>query len=348
MNDEASKISFMNDYSYSAHPKIIEAVNSLDGECCDGYGMDSHSARAADALRGLLGKADADVHFLPGGTICNLASLAAFLRAHEAVIAAASAHISMHEAGAIEATGHKILEYDTADGKLQPSHIENAVATHTDEHMVKPRLVFISNPTEIGTVYTDTELLALRECCDLHGLYLYVDGARISTALAAFPEGFTLPTLARAADAFYFGGTKNGMLFGEALVISRDELKPCFRYVMKQRGAMLAKGFLIGAQFGAMLSDGLYLELARHANEQAQALAAGIADLGYEFHCASRTNQIFPIFSNETIERLEDDFRFYPWQSESATHSSVRIVTSWATTPSEVEAFIAKLRSLTS
>ena len=241
-------IRFTNDYSEGCHPSILEAMAASNTEGNPGYSTDPHSAHAHALIRAAIGRPDAAVHILVGGTQTNATAIAAFLRPYEAVIAATSAHICVHETGAIEATGHKCIACPAADGKLTPAAVRAAVAAHPDEHMVKPKMVYISQTTEIGTLYTLTEVEALRAVCDELGLYLYLDGARLAAGLAA--GGPSLADLGRLCDAFYIGGTKNAALFGEALVILNDALKPDFRYNIKQRGGMLAKGWLLGIRHG--------------------------------------------------------------------------------------------------
>ena len=263
------------------------------------------------------------------------------------MIAATSAHICVHETGAIEATGHKCIACPAADGKLTPAAVRAAVAAHPDEHMVKPRMVYISQTTETGTLYTLAEVQALRAVCDELGLLLYLDGARLAAGLAA--GGPSLPELARLCDAFYIGGTKNGALFGEALVLLNDALKPDFRYNIKQRGGMLAKGWLLGIQFETLFRDGtgaFYTSLAAHANQMALRLKAGIAALGYPFACDSVTNQQFPIFPDGVVEALAPDFGFEFSAKPDAAHTCIRLVTSWATPEASVDAFLEALRAL--
>ncbi|MBQ5749202.1 MAG: threonine aldolase, partial [Oscillospiraceae bacterium] len=323
-------ISFRNDYSEGAHPKILEALVRTNFDCTAGYGTDEYCARAADALRTRFACPDADVHFLPGGTITNLTSIAAFLRPWEAVIAAKTGHIFVHETGAIEATGHKVYAVDTTDGKLTPELIRDAVMAHrdgTEEHMVMPRMVYISDSTELGTLYKKSELAAIRDVCDELGLYLYLDGARMGAALVAEDNDLAPEDFPKYCDAFYVGGTKNGLLFGEALVITRDELKPYFRNCIKQRGAMFAKGRLLGVQFEEFFRDDLWLNAAWHAVANAQRLAKGMQDKGIRFYAQSTTNQIFPIFDNALMHRLEKDFIFEFTAHVDENHTAVRFVT---------------------
>ena len=280
-----------------------------------------------------------------GGTQTNATAIAAFLRPYEAAVAAASGHICVHETGAIEATGHKCIACPAVNGKLTPDAVRAAVAAHPDEHMVKPKLVYISQTTEIGTLYSLEEVEALRAVCDELGLWLYLDGARLACGLAA--GGPSLQDLGRLCDAFYIGGTKNGALFGEALVILNDALKPDFRYNIKQRGGMLAKGWLLGIQFEQLFQEGRYVALGAHANAMALKLKAGIAALGYPFFCDSITNQQFPIFPDGVMEALKPDFDFEFSSKPDAGHTCVRLVTSWATPESNVDAFLEALKKLT-
>ncbi len=336
---------FTNDYSEAAHPDVLAALTATNLEGNFGYGLDGHCERAAACIRELCAAPDADVHFLAGGTQTNLTAVAAFLRPHEAVIAASTGHVCVHETGAIEATGHKCIAVACKNGKLTPDDVRNVCTAHPDEHMVKPRLVYVSNTTEIGTVYTKEELAGLRAVCGELGLYLYLDGARLGSAIAAGGPDFA--ELARLCDAFYIGGTKNGALFGEALVILNDALKPDFRWILKQHGGMLAKGWLLGVQFDTLLRDGLYLELARHANEQAQRLRSGIGMLGYAFACDSPSNQQFPILPDAVLAQLEGDFHWEVIGHPAPGMTEIRLVTSWATSPAAVSAFLRRLRELT-
>lgn len=337
-------ISFKNDYSEGAHPRILEALAATNLEQAEGYGLDRFCVEAAGLLRGAIGREDVDVHFVPGGTQTNLIALAAFLRPHEAAIAARTGHIAVHETGAIEATGHKVFVVDSPDGKLTPGLIAPALDFHTDEHMVKPRLVYVSNSTELGTIYGRDELEDLRRFCLERGLLLFVDGARLGSALSVPGCGLDLPAMADLSDAFYIGGTKNGALIGEALVISTSSLKEDFRFHLKQRGAMLAKGRLLGIQFAELFRNGLYFDLARHANGMADRLREAIGDAGYPFLVDSPSNQLFPIFPDRLIGKLQEDFDFHVWSKMDHEHSSIRLVTSWATREESVEAFIGKLK----
>lgn len=335
--------SFTNDYSEGAHPRILEAMMNANLTQNVGYGLDAHSLAAAGTIRRLADAPDAAVHFVVGGTQTNLLLIASALRPYQAVIAAATGHVNVHEAGAIEGTGHKVLALPTPDGKLTPEIIAPCLTEHCDEHMVQPKLVYISDSTELGTVYTKAELEALHHFCRLHGLMLYLDGARLGSALTSAPNDLTLKDLAALTDAFYIGGTKNGALLGEALVIQKDSLKEDFRFMMKNRGAMLAKGFLAGIQFEELFRDGLFFDLAAHANEMAAILRDGIRKAGYSFVSDSHTNLLFPILPDELVDKLGKDFTFERSQKPDDSHTVIRLVTSWATPEKAVRDFLAAL-----
>lgn len=336
--------SFKNDYSEGAHISILDALVKCNMIQSDGYGEDLFTQQAAALIKKVACNEDIDVHFLSGGTQTNLIAISSFLRPHEAVISANTGHILVHETGAIEATGHKIISVDVDDGKLTPDHILNVLDEHQDEHMVKPKLVFISNATEIGTIYTKVELENISKCCRDNNLYLYMDGARLGSALTSKDNDLTLKDLTFLVDSFYIGGTKNGALLGEALVISNDKLKEDFRYFIKQKGGLLAKGRVISIQFLELFKDNLYFELASRANNMAQLINEELKSSGYEFLTKSGTNQIFPIIPNALLSNLEKDFLFYVWKKIDENNSAIRIVTSWATDEKEVIRFIEKIR----
>ena len=340
--------SFLCDYSEGAHPQIMEALIRTNLEQTDGYGLDPHCFNAASLIQKKIGRDDVDVHFLVGGTQTNFTAISAFLRAHEAVISARTGHIHVHETGAIEATGHKILTWATPDGKLTPVEIQAALDEHEDEHMAKPKLVYISNSTEIGSIYKKADLTQLSEICKRNNLILFMDGARLASALTSEENDLTLTDLAELTDAFYIGGTKNGALMGEALVICNDLLKEDFRYHMKQKGGLLAKGRLLGIQFEELFRDNLYFELAAHGNKMASILKNRFADLGYSFLTHSPSNQVFPILPNSLIEKLEQNFSFYRWKKIDEDHSAIRLVTSWATEESKTNEFVNKMKSISS
>lgn len=338
--------SFKNDYSEGTHPRILEALMNANLEQNEGYGLDAHSAAAAASIRKEIRRDDVDIHILAGGTQTNLTAIASVLRPYQAAVSAVTGHINVHETGAVEATGHKVLALDTPDGKLTPALVDQCVKAHTDEHMVKPRLVYISDSTEIGTIYSKAELETLSHYCRQHGLYLFLDGARIGSALTSKANDLTLADIASLTDMFYIGGTKNGALLGEALIISNPDLKEDFRYMIKNRGAMLAKGFVAGIQFEELFRDNLFYELAEHANEAAGTIRDGIRSLGYPFAYESPTNQLFPVFPDSVLQELEKDFAFTFMEKPDAGHTIVRIVTSWATPPSAAEDLITALKAL--
>lgn len=337
--------SFRNDYSEGAHPKVLEALTETNLTQTVGYGLDPFCEEAAITIRRLCNAPEADVHFLVGGTQVNLITIAAHLRPYEAAIAAHTGHINVHETGAIEAAGHKVCTACSPDGKLTPELVESVLRAHSTEHMVSPRLVYISDTTEIGTVYTKAELTALRRCCDRHGLFLYLDGARLGSALTAEGNDLTLPDLAALTDAFTIGGTKNGALFGEALILAKPHQH--FRWYMKQRGGVLAKGRLLGIQFETLLKDGLYFDLARHANAMAIRLRDGMAALEIPFPVPSPSNQQFPVLPNGVIAALEaKGYQFETDHPVDEAHTCVRFVTSWATPESAVEELLRDLKQI--
>ena len=331
--------SFKNDYSEGAHPNILNSLLQTNMEQTSGYGEDPYTEKAKGLIKEQIGREDVEVHFLVGGTQVNLTAISAFLRPHEAAIAAHSGHIAVHETGAIEATGHKVLTAETENGKLTVCKIQELVESHCDEHMVKPKLVYISNSTEVGTIYSKKELEMLSAYCKKTGLLLFLDGARLGSALMAKENDITLNDLARLTDAFYIGGTKNGALMGEALVIVKENLKEDFRYLIKQKGGLLAKGRLISLGFIELFTNDLFFELAAHANLMAEKLTEGIEAAGFSFLSASPTNQIFPIFPNQVIECLKEKYDFSIWEKIDEHHTAIRLVTSWATQEVYVEAF---------
>jgi Threonine aldolase len=336
--------SFKNDYSEGTHPRILNALMESNFEQVEGYGEDCYTQKAVELLKRRIGRNDVDIHLLPGGTQTNFTAISAFLRPHEAVISANTGHIFVHETGAVEATGHKIITIDVSDGKLNASHIQAGLDLHTDEHMVKPKLVYISNPTEIGSIYNKEELEQISRFCKEHHLFLFMDGARLGSALCSEENDLELADLTSLVDAFYIGGTKNGALIGEALVICSDPLKEDFRFHMKQKGALLAKGRLLGIQFLELFRDNLYFELAKHANKMAGLLRDEISKAGFGFLVHSPSNQIFPILPNRLITELQKNYAFYVWSEVDADNSAVRLVTSWATKEDAVSAFIRDLK----
>lgn len=340
------KYSFQNDYSEGAHPRILDALSKTNLLQATGYGEDPFCLEAAELIRRAIENPNADIHFVSGGTQANLIMLSSFLRPFESVIAVESGHICVHETGSIESTGHKVHAVKGQDGKVTVPEIQAVVTEHYFEHMVKPRAVYISQSTELGTIYSAGELRDLSRACKALNLILYLDGARLGSALTAKAADISLPELSSLVDAFYIGGTKNGALIGEAIVINSPELKADFRYMIKQKGAMLAKGRLLGIQFLELFKDNLYFDLARHANQIAEQLTAGMIDLGYSFQTQSTTNQIFPILPNAIIEVLSQMYSFYVWGQVDNEHSSIRLVTSWATPETAVESFLTDLEEI--
>jgi len=338
--------SFKNDYSEGCLPEIMEAMVKTNLEQTVGYGLDYHCENAAALIQKAIGRPDAAVHLLVGGTQTNRTAITAFLRPHQAAIAADTGHIAVHETGAIEASGHKVLTVPSPDGKLTPADVEEVVELHPDEHMVKPKMVYISDSTEVGTVYTKAELQALRAVCDKLGLILYLDGARLGCALTCGENDLTLNDIANLTDAFYIGATKNGGIMGEAMVILNESLKEDFRYHIKQNGGLLAKGRMLGIQFEQLFTGDLFFRAARHANEMAALIQDCFDRCGVKVVAKSPTNQLFPILPNEAVEKLALDYDFQVWAKESDTETSIRLVTSWATDENKVRAFIRDFEAL--
>lgn len=342
--------SFQNDYSEGAHEKVLERLIQANSVSHNGYGLDEDSEKARALLRQKISRQDADIHFIPGGTQTNLLLISSALRPFEAVISADSGHINVHETGAIEATGHKVIAMPCVDdskrqrGKLTIEQLTEAIDLHTDEHMVKPAMVYLSNSTEYGTVYTKQELTDISKFCRKNGLLLYLDGARLGTALVSEENDLKLSDLAALTDAFYIGGTKNGALCGEALVLCKDELKKDFRFHMKQRGAMFAKGFVLGLQFLALFEDDLYFGLARHANQMAARLAKAFAAKGFSFYAKPQTNQLFLCMSKEEFLWFQERFLCLSVGRTKEGEEIVRFVTSFATTKEGVEELEEALR----
>ena len=340
---------FLNDYSEGCLPQVLDALTATNLEATPGYGTDGYCAAAAGAIRARFACPEAAVHFLVGGTQTNFTAISAFLRPWEAVIAAYTAHICVHETGAVEARGHKVCTVMPREGKLTPESIKNVMREHrdgTDEHMVLPRLVYLSQATELGTVYTKNELRAIRETCLELGLYLYMDGARLGPALASSACDLSPEDLPELCDAFYIGGTKNGLLFGEALVIVNPELQPFFRNMIKQNGGMLAQGRLLGMQFSTLMQDDLWLRAAAHANDMAREISAAFIRVRYPLASDSLTNQVFVVLPIADAEALAKDFAFEFWTSAEEGHNVYRFVASWATKQEAVEALGRALEEL--
>lgn len=342
-------IRFNSDYLEGAHPRVMQALIDTNLEQTPGYGEDAYCAQARETILRLCDTGDADVQFLTGGTQVNATLLTAALLPWQGVISADTGHIAVHESGAIEARGHKVLTVPNRNGKIDAFQVSELCRLHfadeSHEHMVMPGAVYISNPTELGTLYSRDELQALRDACDAWNLWLYLDGARLGYGLASPENTLDLPTIARLCDAFTIGGTKQGLLFGEALVI-RGVLRHSFRYLIKQMGGMLAKGRLLGVQFKEMLKDGLYLELSRHAIAQAMRLKAAFEALGVNMLVDSPTNQQFPILPNAALGKLSERYSFSTIQVIDPEHTAVRFCTSWATVPEHVDQLIDDLNRM--
>lgn len=341
-------IRFESDYLEGALPQIMYRLMSTNFEQTAGYGCDPYCESARELIKKECAAPDADIHFLVGGTQTNMTVIAAALRPHQGVLAAETAHIEAHETGAIEATGHKVITLDSTDGKINAKQVEDYVLRHradeSFEHIVQPAMVYISQPTETGTVYTLPELEELSAVCRRLGILLYVDGARLACALAC--EGTPkLPDLARTCDVFYIGGTKHGTLFGEAVVILNDALKKDFRYIIKQHGGMLAKGRLLGLQFDELFSDGSYYEVGRNEVRLAQKIADAFKKKGIELYYDSPTNQIFPVLSDEQIMKLSETYSFSV-QGKTSGGTVTRFCTSWATTDAVADKLIKDIEEL--
>lgn len=343
-------IYFNNDYSEGCHERVLQRLVQTNLEQTPGYSEDIYCKRAADKIRDLCGREDLAVHFLVGGTQTNLAVISAALRPHQGALGASSAHINTHETGAIEATGHKVLCLPSDDGKIRAEQVAEYVRLHradpSFEHTVQPKLVYISNPTEWGTLYSLDELEALRAVCSENGLYLFMDGARLGYGLMAQGNDVTMPDLARLCDVFYIGGTKVGALFGEAVVFSNPALAEDFRYIIKQRGGMLAKGRLLGVQFDALFDDGLYFEIAAHADRMADKLRDAFARNGYPFFVEGVTNQVFPILPKAIREKLAVKYVFIEMDPVDSDRCAVRFCTSWATREENVDKFCDDLDNI--
>ena len=341
-----SKYSFLDDYSEGCHPNILQAMLDTNRVQQTAYGNDDYSAQAKALIRGYLGEEDTPIYFIAGGTLANLIIIASALRAHESVIAVTSGHIELRETGAIEATGHKILTAPPVDGKLTVENLEKVLLSNSHfPHMTRPRMVYISNATETGTVYTKAELQGLSATCRNNDLLLLLDGARLAAALTADSNDLTLKDIAELTDVFWLGGTKVGAMIGEAVIIPNHQLAIDFDFHIKQRGALLAKGRLLGLQFAELFKNDLLFELAKSANDSAQRLANAAIENGYRLAATTESNQVFPILPNALIERLQEQFEFYVWEKFDEEHSVIRLVTSWATDDTQIQLFIDSMNS---
>ncbi|MDL2248811.1 low specificity L-threonine aldolase [Tyzzerella sp. OttesenSCG-928-J15] len=343
-------IRFECDYGEGGHPKILEKLMETNFEQTPGYGLDDYCQSAAKKIKAACGSDAYHVHFFTGGTQANLTVIASLLRPYEGVISADTGHINTHETGAIEATGHKVITVKTADGKLSAKQVEDVYNDHwndpTHEHIPCPGMVYISHPTENGTTYKKAELEALSQMCRKLNLPLFMDGARLGYGLAAYDNDLSLADIASLCDLFYIGGTKVGAMFGEALVITQDSYNKNFRYYIKQRGALLAKGRMLGIQFDTLFTDGLYLEISKNAIDLAMMIKEACVKKGYKFLYESSTNQQFPILPNEHMEKLAENYAFSGWGKVDENHTAVRFCTSWATKKENVEALIRDIEKL--
>lgn len=341
-------IYFHNDYHDMCHARVLEKMVQMHTQPMSGYGEDPCCALAADKIRKACNAENAAVHFLVGGTQTNLTVISAALRPHQAAVGAETAHINVHETGAIEATGHKVIALPTGDGKISAQQVEELVQLHRSsadrEHMAQPKLVYISNPTELGTIYSLAEMEALSNVCKKQGLYLYVDGARLGYGLTARDNDITLTDMARLCDVFYIGGTKCGAMFGEAVVITNDALKEDFRYLIKRHGGMLAKGWQLGLQFDALFENDLYFNICAHANQLADRIRDTLKELQVPVLANCTTNQIFPILPDMCLDKLGKEFTFTEMHRVDKNHRAIRFCTSWATTEESVEALCGALR----
>ena len=343
-------IYFNSDYLEGAHPSIMKRLMDTNMAQSVGYSEDEYCAAAREKIKAACEASDADVHFLVGGTQTNTTVIASILRPYQGVIAPTSGHINCHETGAIESTGHKVLTLPTDNGKITAQQIEEYYLWHHTspdfEHIVMPGMVYISYPTEGGTIYSKAELTAIYEVCQRCGLPLYIDGARLGYGLMSDECDLTLPELASLCDVFYIGGTKVGALFGEAVVVMNPALKKDFRFFMKQRGGMLAKGRLLGIQFDTLFTDDLYLKISRHAIDMAHQIREIFVSAGYPLLFDSPTNQQYPIMPDSELAEIGKNFGYEYWERVDETHSGVRFCASWATTQENVDALREAVNNL--
>ena len=339
-------LTFESDYTTGCCPEILEALKKTNYESVSGYGFDKFCASAEEKIKAVCNAPEAQVEFICGGTQTNQVVISSMLARYEGVIAAKTGHISCHEAGAIEYTGHKVFELPQIMGKLEASDIEDFMKVFekadAKDHMVFPAMVYISHPTEYGTLYTLSELTAISETCRSRNIPLFLDGARLGYGLMSYQTDVTLQDITRLCDVFYIGGTKVGALCGEAVVFTHGNRPEHFLTMKKQNGALLAKGRLLGVQFDTLFTDNLYFRIAKHAIDMAERLKGILSDAGFPFLIESPTNQQFVIIDNATIERLRKDVGFEPWEAIDEDHTAVRFATSWSTTEKELD----KLESL--
>lgn len=340
------KYSFKNDYSEGCHESILKSLIENNNKQEFGYGEDYFCDCAKKLIKQKLNNENCDIHFVPGGTQANLIVISSLLKPFESVISATTGHINVHETGAIEATGHKVCTINTKDGKLTPKHIDEVLKNHSSEHMVKPKMVYISNTTELGTVYKKNELKEIYDFCKQKNLYLYIDGARIGSAISSKNNDMTLSDICSMCDAFYIGGTKNGALLGEAIVINNDSLKENFRFFIKQRGALLAKARIMGICFMELFKDDLFEKLGLHANKMSYKIADAMESMGYEFFAPVESNQLFVVMNNEKIEKINKEYSITVQNRIDDDNSLVRITTSFATIEEKVDEFIEFLKTI--
>ena len=342
-----NKIQFQCDYNEGCAPQILKRLVETNLEQNIGYGEDPHCEHARELIRKACEAPEADVHFLVGGTQANATIISSILKPYQGVIAATTGHIAVHETGAIEHGGHKVLSLSATNGKINAEQIKMCIQEHYieegPEHTVQPAMVYISYPTEYGTLYSKKELTDIHNVCREYQIPLFVDGARLGYGLASNESDISLSEMAKLADVFYIGGTKQGALFGEAVVITNPVLKKDFRYYIKQGGGMLAKGRLLGIQFEELMQNDLYLSLARHANEQAERIRKTLIQKGYKMAVPSPTNQQFFILPDKDLKRLEEHFVLSVWEHIDADHTTVRFCTSWATKKENVDKLIENI-----
>ncbi len=340
------KYNFKDDYSEGCHPNILKKLSETNFDQQDGYGDDEYSREAKELIKKLIEKEKAEIYFVSGGTQANLVIISSVLRSHESVISVSTGHIASHEAGAIEATGHKINSVDSPDGKLRVDDICKVLKEHElVPHMVKPKLVYISDSTEMGTIYKKEDLKELSDYCKNNDLYLFIDGARLGPAISSIENDITLKDIAELTDIFYIGGTKNGALLGEAIVIINKKLKEDFAFHIKQRGGLMSKGRVAGIQFLELFKNDLFFQLATHADKMAQKIKTGLEEAGYSFLTDSPTNLILPVLPDKLIKEMQKIYGFHMWGNFDDNRSTIRLITSWATKEEAVEEFISDLLS---
>lgn len=341
-------IYFDNDYTEGAHPQVLERLVETNMIQAPGYGLDQFTMNAKEILKTLCDNQDIDIHFLSSGTQTNLIIIAAALRLYQGVITADTGHILQLEAGAIEAVGHKLLTIPGQQGKIQAEAVaevaENYAQNTAKFHQIEPGMVYISHPTETGTLYTKRELKDLRAVCDTYNMKLFIDGARLGYGLAAETNDLSLHEITELSDVFYIGGTKIGALFGEAAVIRNDEIKKGFKTVMKQKGGLLAKGRALGIQFETLFKDNLYFDISEYAVKQAMRIKEALLNEGIELKYEAYTNQLFPILTDEQIAQIKEKYTVWVFGRETETTSIVRMCTSWGTTVENVDSLIEDIK----